>query len=114
MEKKLGPWELPSKEVLNVMYKKKEELGGFTDYNYWSSSEYSSYIAWLQTFFYGYQYIGNKYNYKYVRPVRALPFGHNETDRVIRVGGVEYQVYVEDVPEPMTWKEAKEWCKGLN
>jgi hypothetical protein len=36
---KLGEgWRLPTKEELNEMYKHKEEIGGFDDLPFWSSS----------------------------------------------------------------------------
>lgn len=41
---------------------------------YWSSSEYSSYSAWLSNLYYSYglNYYTNKYTIYYVRPVLAL------------------------------------------
>ena len=69
-------WFLPSKDELNLMYTNLHEagLGGFTSYYYWSSSEYSSYYAWLQYFPDGYQYYLNaKHNIRArVRAVRAF------------------------------------------
>ena len=65
-------WFLPSKEELNLLYK--NLIGGFfsNDY-YWSSSEYSNYVAWSL-----YSYNGNqnssstKINTYRVRAVRAF------------------------------------------
>ena len=42
-------WVLPSKNVLNTMYLHKNEIGGFSGYLYWSSTESSS-NAWYQDF----------------------------------------------------------------
>jgi hypothetical protein len=70
--KNLGPgWRLPTKDELNMLYKNKEEIGGFaTDY-YWSSAENGNTDAWLQGFASGSQY-GNSKNFAYyVRAVRA-------------------------------------------
>ena len=67
-------WFLPSQDELNqvhqVLYK--SNLGGFSDYYYWSSSEYSYYYAWSQDFENGYQYYLYKYDYFCVRAVRAF------------------------------------------
>ena len=70
--KKLGTgWRLPTKDELYMLYKNREEIGGFAYNFYWSSTEYDNFNAWLQYFNYGNQY----YNYKnfnfYVRAVRA-------------------------------------------
>lgn len=45
-------WFLPSKDELSFMYDnlKVSDVGGFADYGYWSSSEYSSTNAWHQNF----------------------------------------------------------------
>ena len=73
-------WFLPSKDELNLMYMNigpgangaNANLGGFSIYVYWSSSESNSQTAWSQLFKTGYQY----YNYKdylfLVRAVRAF------------------------------------------
>ena len=70
---KLGAgWRLPTKEELNEMYKKRDDIGGFAGTNYWSSTESDSYNAWKQIFVYGNQSIGYKDVYASVRAVRAL------------------------------------------
>ena len=45
-------WFLPSKDELNLMYEnlKVARVGGFADYFYWSSSEYTADYAWSQYF----------------------------------------------------------------
>lgn len=67
-------WFLPSKDELNQMYLnlRKNKLGGFSEANYWSSSEYFAYVAWGQYFDGGTQAISNRYNEGRVRPVRAF------------------------------------------
>ena len=51
--KKLGPgWRLPTKDELNMLYKNKEEIGGFANNFYWSSTEYDNSSAWFQFFDY--------------------------------------------------------------
>jgi hypothetical protein len=49
-------------------------LGGFTGYNYWSSSEGDGegWIAWRQDFTYGTQYNSARFNAFRVRNVRAF------------------------------------------
>ena len=49
-------WFLPSKDELNKLYINKVAIGGFADYAYWSSSEYSTHTAWSQNFETGPQY----------------------------------------------------------
>ena len=59
--KKLGTgWRLPTKDELNMLYENMEEIGGFASNNYWSSTEYDNYNAWLQNFYDGYQDINGK------------------------------------------------------
>jgi len=69
-------WFLPSKDELNALYHKRYIVGGFTDsYYYWSSSEGSSSVAWIQTFNFVFQNTqghGNKYDTLPVRAVRAF------------------------------------------
>ena len=65
-------WYLPSKDELNKLYLNKVAIGGFANYNYWSSSEYDLNYAWKQYFFNGLQYYNYKYNTYYVRAVRAF------------------------------------------
>jgi len=67
-------WFLPSKDELNLIRVnlKKAGVGGFEDYFYWSSSEYSPNLAWYQVFGNGLQVNTNKYNPFAVRAVRAF------------------------------------------
>ena len=67
-----GDWFLPSKGELNQMYVNRDAVGGFSIGGYWSSSEYAPGAAWIQAFFVGIQYDGNKSSPCYVRPVRAF------------------------------------------
>ena len=70
--KKLGPgWRLPTKDELNMLYKNKEEVGGFAINYYWSSTEFDNFIAWEQSFGSGNQFFTNKHFNFYVRAVRA-------------------------------------------
>jgi hypothetical protein len=63
-------WFLPSKDELNLMYEnlKLNGIGGFAPNYYWSSSEGSSYDAWLQNFSNGNQ---GSYRKDYSLRVRA-------------------------------------------
>jgi Protein of unknown function (DUF1566)/Pentapeptide repeats (8 copies) len=71
-EKGYSDWYLPSKEELSQLYLNRSAVGGFVDSVYWSSTEYSARVAWVQGFDDG----GQNYYYKYsewrVRPVRAF------------------------------------------
>ena len=65
-------WYLPSKDELNILYKNKDKIGGFTNDLYWSSSELNNDGAWTQSFGIGTQYNTNR-NYKCkVRAVRSF------------------------------------------
>jgi len=66
-------WFLPSKDELNKLYLNKVAIGGFADFNYWSSSEYDADYAWGQYFNFGDQNGYRKDNTPIrVRAVRAF------------------------------------------
>tara|TARA_R110001592_G_scaffold80028_5_gene238791 strand:+ start:447 stop:773 length:327 start_codon:yes stop_codon:yes gene_type:complete len=71
--KKLGTgWRLPTKDELNMLYENKEEIGGFVNNYYWSSTENDNNNAWKQSFNDGYQNFPSKFfNFNSVRSVRA-------------------------------------------
>lgn len=67
-------WYLPSKNELDKLYLNKNAIGGFSNSNYWSSSEYDTYYygAWGQSFLDGTQspfWLNSLYS---VRPVRSF------------------------------------------
>jgi hypothetical protein len=65
-------WYLPSKDELDKLYINKVAIGGFTGFNYWSSSELNASTAWYQYFHNGYQANYLKYYARRVRAVRAF------------------------------------------
>jgi hypothetical protein len=65
-------WFLPSKDELDKLYINKVAIGGFADGYYWSSSEGSAGLAWLQRFEDGGQSIFSKGFLELVRAVRAF------------------------------------------
>ena len=65
-------WYLPSKDELNKLYLTKAVVGGFAEYDYWSSTENSATTAWVQLFSNGYQFADNKMDADFVRPVRSF------------------------------------------
>jgi hypothetical protein len=65
-------WYLPSKEELNKLYLNRVAIGGFDNYYYWSSSEFSASNAWAQYFDTGDQLNGPKGNPTLVRAARAF------------------------------------------
>ena len=70
--KKLGTgWRLPTKDELDMLYENREEIGGFANNSYWSSTEYDNGSAWFQNFYLGYQTNFTKNSIAYVRAVRA-------------------------------------------
>lgn len=73
-------WRLPSRYELNLMYQNIGQgnalglgnVGGFANFNYWSSTEYNNNVAFLQNFANGFQGAFNKNGLNYVRAVRAF------------------------------------------
>lgn len=67
-------WYLPSKKELGLLYTnlKKKGLGGFTDKEYWSSSESDEWYAWYHRFEDGGVDNNTKSNRLSVRAVRAF------------------------------------------
>ncbi|MFZ4521074.1 MAG: DUF1566 domain-containing protein [Bacteroidales bacterium] len=65
-------WFLPSEDELVQMYLQNSVIGGFTESNYWSSSENSLYLAWIKNFYSGAQYTASRSNYYYVRAIRTF------------------------------------------
>ena len=71
-------WFLPSRDELNQLYVvlKLQNIGGFPDEIYWSSSEYNSIDTWQQYFYSGnqwdYEYGSKSYNGNWVRAVRSF------------------------------------------
>ena len=66
-------WRLPTKEELNFLYQNKETIGGFDNYEYWSSEqEGAQNDAWVQFFGNGYQYTNDEAEIPNVRVVRDL------------------------------------------
>jgi len=62
-------WYLPSKDELNKLYQNKNIIGDFYSAEYWSSSENSTEVAWVQSFVNG----GQSFNFKgYPSHVRAI------------------------------------------
>jgi len=68
-------WYLPSVSEIKMIYEVVHlnlGVGGFASDYYWSSSEIASTDAWLQDFFYGYQFNNTKDFLTYVRPMRKF------------------------------------------
>jgi hypothetical protein len=73
-------WRLPTKKELNILYKNKNKIGGFSENYYWSSTKFDSGSPWLQNFYdgeqllsLGPQYTGSYEDLElYVRAVRTL------------------------------------------
>jgi len=66
-------WRLPTKDELNILYENMDKIGGFTDEEYWSSTEGDFYNrACTQIFYHGYQGSHEMHLYCSVRAVRSL------------------------------------------
>ena len=65
-------WRLPTRLELLLMYNNQDELGGFANNYYWSSTESSYGSAWGQFFLNGVQFNFNKVINYYVRAVRDI------------------------------------------
>jgi len=69
---KFTDWRLPTKNELNLLFLKKDLVGGFGYNYYWSSTEDDYNNAWIQDFNYGYQHFSAKNYTYYVRAIRAF------------------------------------------
>ena len=68
--KSLGDgWRMPTRVELLLMYEAKEEIGGFANNDYWSSTEVAGTNAWTQDFHDGFQTFNGK---SYTDSVRAV------------------------------------------
>mgnify|MGYP003626912765 CR=1 FL=1 len=65
-------WRLPTRLELLIMYDNKDEIGGFANSYYWSSTEDDYDDAWTQYFSNGFQYYLTKNATNYVRAVRDI------------------------------------------
>ncbi len=65
-------WFLPSKDELHQLFLQKSAVGGISDVNYWSSSEYDAGNAWREYMLTGYQNANGKDNIYNVRCVRSF------------------------------------------
>ena len=71
-------WYLPSKDELDLMYQNLKRgsslnnLGGFSNADYWSSTQGNQSIAWKQGFYGGYQSYGSKSILAAVRAIRKF------------------------------------------
>jgi hypothetical protein len=65
-------WRLPTRVELNLLYQNKESIGGFDNYEYWSSESADQNSAWIQYFGNGYQYTNDGAEIPYVRAVRTF------------------------------------------
>ena len=65
-------WFLPSIDELTLLYFQREIVGNFVPENYWSSTEYSNFNAWIQSFHNGGQSTRTKNTFLRVRPIRAF------------------------------------------
>jgi hypothetical protein len=65
-------WYLPGKDELNKLYINRAAIGGFANFNYWSSTDLNSNGAWARNFGLGHLYGPNKASTAHVRAVRAF------------------------------------------
>lgn len=66
-------WYLPSLIELNKLYANKSLIGGFSNADYWTSSERDNYLAWAQYFATGALSTGASKNQpRYVRAIRSF------------------------------------------
>ena len=65
-------WFLPSKNELDLMYKSKDLIGGFSSNLYWSSTENDTNNAWTQDFSNGTHALSNKTTTHHVRAIRSF------------------------------------------
>ena len=116
-------WHLPSKEELNLLYKNKDKIGGFTDQNYWNSGVNKNY-DFLACFKYfsdgGWNYYSKETGIFFVRAVRSLKLKNIEVEtnsfediigKPIKIGDLE--VAEQDFADTMKWNDAIKACLEL-
>lgn len=64
-------WRLPTKAELNILYRNRKKIGGFSINAYWSSAESNNY-GWFQYFGNGFQNFNIEGNAAFVRAVRSF------------------------------------------
>ena len=67
-----GDWYLPSKHELNLLFQQKAIVGGFSNTDYWSSTEIDANESWSQYFYDGFQSGYAKNGLLLIRPIRAF------------------------------------------
>jgi hypothetical protein len=65
-------WRLPTKDELNILYQNRYKIGGFSNNDYWSSTEVFKFFAWYQDFDNNLQDGINEYETFYVRAIRTF------------------------------------------
>ena len=91
-------WRIPTKSELALLYEQKDTVGGFTNTDYWSSTEYSNDDAWIQCFNTGYPYFDNKNVLKFnVRAVRSFDFSKNIKNTTYEYAKSEDIEVIEDI-----------------
>ena len=120
-------WRLPTNDELNTLYKNKNKIPGFTQGEFWSSTEGDDGFAWFQEFFYGTRSLSVKSSSNYARAVRDLtssntvptsktvPTSNTDYENIIgipiKIGNIEVAEY--DFPKGMNWNDAKKVCSEL-
>jgi hypothetical protein len=64
-------WRLPTKAELNILYRNRRKIGGFSINAYWSSAVSNNY-GWFQYFGNGFQNFNIEGNTAFVRAVKSL------------------------------------------
>ena len=71
-----GGWRLPTLDELNLMYQYKDEIGGFKDWYYWSSTGAGKWGVWAKALSSGYEIMldfeESRFTTPNVRAVRSL------------------------------------------
>ena len=65
-------WRLPCINELNILYRNRDKIGGLTGFNYWSSTEVRTGLAWYQNLTFGTQSSNYGYHTYCVRAVRSF------------------------------------------
>ena len=73
-------WVLPDRLELLAMYMQKDEIGGFANIKYWSSTEFDYNYGWIQNFFNSFQYNYFKNSIASVRPIKHIGVTLNQKE----------------------------------
>lgn len=101
-------WRLPTKEELMTLYSNREQIGGFNNGKYWSSSEASTYHYYYIDFSNGTStWDPSNNNHHHVRAVRTM----TSQNATVELPTANLMVQTQDIGK-VNWNSAKLMCEN--